>query len=477
MRLLRALPAGVLALGLGSLLLTVAGRFGFAWPLEWMEGAVLQHALRLLQGEPIYGPPAGEFIPFMYPPLGYLPMAAMAALVGPSLPAARLPSLLCLGATVYLVGRAAARVGNERRTGALVAALGAGLFALGSGYGVVFLDLARVDALFLVLLAAGSERLQAGRAKTSLFLLALSCLVKQQGVIFLFGASLWLLFDGRGRRERVTPIAFAWGLLCLIYGWLHLATSGWFTVYGLKLPLSHGVIWKLVPLYLLYDVLLLLPVLALAAGGELWRNRYRPRALDAMLLSALLASALSRAHAGGHENVIVPGFALLCMTGAPRLFAMLADRDRSATVRTLTAAAVLLQCLILLQPPRPHWPDPHSAERFRELRSALASCAGGTGSSAALDHSLLGDRPLLHTMALSDLRASGDPALERRATRALLDALAADDAPRALAVGPSFPDLDAELSRHYRVCARPAAPRLATGYQPPAPVVWQRVRE
>lgn len=467
-RPVRLLPPAVLALGLGSLVLAVAGRFWFPWPLEWMEGASLQHALRLLEGRPIYGPPAADFIPFMYPPLAYLPMAVAAALLGPTLPAARLPSLLALAGTLYFVGRAAARAGGGRQA----AALGSGLFALGYGYGVVFLDLARVDSLFLLLLAAGTERLLAGRSKTALVLFLLSCLAKQQGLLFLFAASLWLLWQER--RAHLAWLAGAWGALALVWGWLHLASSGWFTVYVLKLPLAHGIIWKLLPLYLLYDVLLLLPVLSLAALVELWRNRRRPRAVDLLLLAALVSSALARAHTGGHENVLLPGFALLCVAGSARLCAVLSRAGRPGAAQLAIAAAVLVQCLILFQPPTAHWPTAQSERRFRHLSRSLALCAGGGGSHAALDHSLLGNRPLVHTMALSDLRASGHLALGRQATRALLDAFSAADAPGALAVGASFPELDRELRRRYRVCARPAPPVLATGFQPPASTVWRK---
>src|ERR1700755_2533072 len=71
--------------GIGVLAWTVALRIGYPWPLEWMEGASLQHAIRIARGLPIYAAPSAEFIPYVYPPLAYVPMAAAAWPLGPSL--------------------------------------------------------------------------------------------------------------------------------------------------------------------------------------------------------------------------------------------------------------------------------------------------------------------------------------------------------------------------------------------------------
>ena len=75
-RLLTAEVTALAALSMGTLLLTLAGRVGFAWPLEWMEGGTLQHAKWLLEGKSLYASPTAEFIPYLYPPVSYLPISA-----------------------------------------------------------------------------------------------------------------------------------------------------------------------------------------------------------------------------------------------------------------------------------------------------------------------------------------------------------------------------------------------------------------
>src|SRR5690242_13555717 len=61
------------AIGLGTFALTVAQRVGFPFPLEWMEGASLQHALWIARGKLPYAAPSAELIAYLYPPLAYLP--------------------------------------------------------------------------------------------------------------------------------------------------------------------------------------------------------------------------------------------------------------------------------------------------------------------------------------------------------------------------------------------------------------------
>jgi hypothetical protein len=133
--------------------------------------------------------------------------------------------------------------------------------------------------------------------------------------------------------------------------------------------------------------------------------------------------------------------------------------------RAALAFALCAQAAMLFQPPGLHAPRPASTERFEQLQRALDRCAGG-GPAVALDYGLLTGTPFMHTMALSDLRLGGPSPLATQATRALLDALGGPDAPRAIALGDSFPELDRAIDARYEPCADLPAPRMATGYQP-----------
>ena len=56
---------------------TVVLRLDYPYDLEWMEGGMLIHALRLSEGLGIYVVPSSDFIPYIYPPLYPTVLAAL----------------------------------------------------------------------------------------------------------------------------------------------------------------------------------------------------------------------------------------------------------------------------------------------------------------------------------------------------------------------------------------------------------------
>lgn len=470
-RALRGVLGAAGALGLLTLALSCARRVGSPYPLEWMEGASVQHALWLARGELPYAAPSAELISYLYPPLAYMPMALASALFGPSLPVARAVSLACTLGTLALIGRASARLAGERVAGVL----GAGLFACGFGYGGAFLDLARVDACFVLCVAAAAERLSAQRTAPALYWLAASALAKQHGALLLLAVSLAVLFRERAPEVRAAVVR-AWLALLGACALLQLASDGWFARYVLEVPGRHGLTPALLASFLAIDLGVYLPVLSIGAALALASRRRALTALDALLLAAVAVSALGRAHPGGDDNVRLPALALLCIAGVPPIARKLLQSSRTArelgtapgrAARVGLALALCLQLAILWQPPSAHAPSAESARRFAALEAELARCARG-GRAVALDHARLTGVPFLHTMALSDLRLGGDTPIAHAGTRALLDALRGPDAPAAIAVGERFPELEAVLAQRYTPCAELPAPRLPTGYQPGA---------
>src|SRR5262249_3429787 len=63
-RWLWALAAAPGVVQLALLVFAIGRRFAFPYDLEWMEGGMLNHALRLSEGHTIYPPPSVDFIPF-----------------------------------------------------------------------------------------------------------------------------------------------------------------------------------------------------------------------------------------------------------------------------------------------------------------------------------------------------------------------------------------------------------------------------
>src|SRR5438552_3823606 len=80
-------------------LISAAMRLLYPYEVEWNEGAVFDHALRLLDGKPIYTAPSLDFAPFIYTPIYYYAMALLAKIGGEGLWVGRLISIAAL--TLY----------------------------------------------------------------------------------------------------------------------------------------------------------------------------------------------------------------------------------------------------------------------------------------------------------------------------------------------------------------------------------------
>jgi 4-amino-4-deoxy-L-arabinose transferase-like glycosyltransferase len=458
-------------LGLGFLFSCISMRVTSPWPLEWMEGASFEHALRLLRRQSIYAAPSGSFSAFVYPPLSYWPMALSAQSFGPNLFSARLPSLIALVVSLGMSYRFCKRATGEPLAGWLAM----GLFALGYGYTGGFLDLARVDGLFIALVLVGLERLSARGIWGGLAALVLACWTKQHGILFLLTASLSLLLPSARREARANwlPLLVSWAALLISVAWLDHATQGWFLRYVLEVPRSHRLHTELLASFFLIDVCVYLPVLAGLCVYALLR---RPRDWDVVelfVLAGLLAGALGRAHLGGDDNVRLPAYACLAVLGA-RTFCELVRTHERRLFRCFAYAALSLQALVLLQAPSLYAPSPHSAQAWQQLRAELDRCADH-GMSVALDHTGLSGWPFVHTMALSDLAAS-TPQLAALAEHAIVTALHASDAPKAIAVSVSWPPLQAALARDYALCATLPGMHMPSGYAIGVTRVYRRVQ-
>ena len=124
-RLVGALPWLVIALPalyqLFLLSVAITARITYPYDLEWMEGGMLHHALRIQNGEGIYVPPSIDFIPYLYTPLYPSLLAMLGGAFGLTYTLGRAISVLSLigiaiiGA-LQIAGRATS-TGGARRPG------------------------------------------------------------------------------------------------------------------------------------------------------------------------------------------------------------------------------------------------------------------------------------------------------------------------------------------------------------------------
>ena len=290
-------------------------RLPYPHELEWMEGALADHAARIADGLPLYCEPTAEHLPFLYAPLLFWIGGLGMKLGLDGIVALRVCACAFSIGTAMLIGHWA-----RRETGRVVPGLVAtGLFFAGYGWLAWWYDLARNDSLFVfwTLLAAYLLR-HGGRAGWFAAGLAatVALLAKQSALMWLpaifVGA---LLLDWR-RAVLFGLTAFS-GIAAAV-GVMHLTSDGWSTFYLFEMPRHHGWNGDRKLGFWTEDVVPMLPLLALGLLG--FSVRLRAERGPALYLAALgsgglLCSWLSRLHVGGFENVLMYGFAGACILG------------------------------------------------------------------------------------------------------------------------------------------------------------------
>lgn len=322
----------------------VALRIGYPFEMEWMEGAMVDEAARVRAGLPSYHAPTTQHVPFLYTPLFYAAGAIASLVVGEGFFAVRLVSALSTMACLALIASLVLDATGRRRT-ALAAA---GIFALGYGWLHSWYDLGRNDMLFLAAMLGTWRLLRADGMRPALLaalVATLAFLAKQTALMWLPALAIGALLENWRR-----GLAFALGTVAGIGGTVLVfdaATDGWFSFYVFAMPRAH--VWqgdKLIGFWTI-DLVPVLPLLLLAAVTlvERWRVEGARAALafGAMAGGGLAASWLSRLHVGGFDNVLVYGFAALCVAG-PQAAALAAN----ATVRRVATVLLLVQFSMLV---------------------------------------------------------------------------------------------------------------------------------
>ena len=450
------LVAVLAALGwVGLTIFLFARRLFFPYDLEWMEGGMLCHSLRLLAGEPIYAPPSVDFIPYLYTPLYPLVIAGLAKIFGLGYPLARLVSVASYLGASWLGYRFCRRHGGSRAAALTAMAIPAAAYVRTG----TFYDLARPDSLWLLLTTAallalyraariapgnsgdgeserehedeGARRKGGNRHVLAVFsalLFIAAFYAKQTASVFMVGAGVALL----ALDWRLVPTFGGTLAVCgLPLLWLsNRISDGWFWIYTSKLHRQHEffaarAFWD-TPIELL---ILVGPALLIIAWALL--RRRSPALLYATWLAVvgIGASCLSFGTQWAYVNAYIPGvfFASLAIgVGAGRLVSARAGRVprlRPAFVFALLAASLALRvhdCLFLV-PGHPLALAHQDENTIRPLVPTDADRAAGDRLVARLRATkgevlipfhpfyahLAGKRTYLHRMGLLDVGRAG----------------------------------------------------------------------
>lgn len=355
----------------------VSQRLLYPHELEWMEGALADHASRVADGLPLYCEPGPQHVPFLYAPLLFW-LGGLGMKFGlDGIIALRLVAIAFSVGSAMLIGHWV-----RKETGRLVPGLVAtGLFFAGYGWLAWWYDLARNDSLFVFLCLATTYQLRHGARLGWLWagLLATLALLAKQSAL------MWLPAVGVGALCWNWRIAIGFGIvattsMAAAIGVMHLLSEGWSTFYLFEMPQHHGWVGENKLGFWVRDLQPMWPILLLGLIGFAVSIRPTPR--TALFLAAfgsggLVCSWLSRMHVGGFDNVMMYGFAGACVLGA-----IAATSNASRMLRIAGPVLLFMQFAWLgyaawqRSPSETLLPPDAHRQAHRELRAVVANMDG-----------------------------------------------------------------------------------------------------
>lgn len=408
---LLAAVAGICAVS--QTLGTATARMTFPFALEWMEGGVVDHSRRILAGQPLYTAPSMAWTPFIYTPFYYWVCAAFMKVLGVGIFTARLVSTLSLVGCFALVHSFV----RKESTSHVAGTVAMGLFAISFKLTGAWMDLARVDSLFLLLLLGGAYLVRFGESNASAalagVLLFLSFFTKQTGLVL----AIPILGAGMGmnrKRGWIAAAVFA-GVTLGAVQWADLVSDKWFRYYVFEVPGRHDSAWKEWQLFLHKTLWEPMPVALAFALGTLGSGalvgRWRLAFYGGTLAVAWIHAFTGMLHNGGYLNALIPFCAFLAVLVGIGLGFVLGweTTERGRRFQAIAAGVVLLQFGMLVYDQREYVP------RARDRRTAAAVVdrwrqRGDMHSFGFGYYEMLAGKGEIHaqTMALSDVFKTGD---------------------------------------------------------------------
>jgi len=438
--LARARKAASVALIGGSAAFVLAylavalSRMGYPFELEWMEGGMLDHVRRVMDGLPIYPKPSIEFVSFLYPPLYYDVAACVSRVVGPGFTSLRLVSFLSsLGVFTLLFAIV------RRETGRVFPGiLAVGLFAATYDRVGGWFDLARLDSFYLLLLLSGVYALRfASMARGAIaagVLIGAAFLTKQSALVIALPLVVAASLADVRRGAWFTGAA---GLAMGGGAWLaDFSSGGWFHYYCVYLPSRHPRLDGGWSSFWTVDLLPALPLATMLAAGyaatRVPANGGRRRFFFPLAAAGMIGSSWSvRNMVGAEVNNLLPAFAAVALLAALAVDEVARREAASpAMIWRSTALAVQLaliaQLALLAYDPRRHLPHPADRAAGERLVGRLAAIEGEifVPHHGYLAH-LAGKNGYAHTLAMDNVFLDDDGPARQDLQAGLVEALAA----------------------------------------------------
>lgn len=354
-------------------------RFTFPYELEWLEGGVLDEVRAVTTGKQLYTAPTLRSVPYIYTPLYVWVTAAVSKVVGLGFPALRAVSIVASVVAAVAIFRLVHRDGNDAVAGALAIGIFLATFEISGSW----LDLARVDTLFLALLLWGlvlaRDARTPARAAASAVVLVAAIFTKQSALLPALAVVPFLFTYGK--RVALTFAATFGGVLLAAVGVMQLSTDGWFLFYVRTVPAGHAIAQQYAGEFWTDDLLgnvwpaMVLTIAAIATLIARRRASIAPLWFHVPVLAGMLASAYSaRLHTGGYANVLLPAYAALAVTAGLGVAA--ARRARRPAWAVAATALVVVQLAILVWSPGGQLPRRGDVAAGRRLVEKLRALPG-----------------------------------------------------------------------------------------------------
>lgn len=489
---------------IGLLIQAIAGRAGYPYDLEWMEGGLLHHALRIRQGQGIYVAPNADFIPYLYTPLYPTLLALFGGPFGISYLLGRVVSIIGLvgiaGAAIASLAGPRARMLGPTAVGVVLAL---GLFAAYYPYVEGWYDIVRADTFFLFMVTAGIAGLPFwarsddgvvghGKVAAGAALMALAFFCKQTGIFYVaFGGLVVVIVNWR----RAATYGAMAGVIGLGGSWmLDRATHGWFWTYVSEIHRAHDFNWD--RFYRSFaNMLWHFPALGIVVGAAVLVvafTRYRTGTLPpgtqpfvlwtAAFALSIVVGAIGWGTEFAHFNAYMPAFlhgALAAGAAVPAVIGCVRALRRgrrgadglAAAFGFAAAVPLAITCFLARWQPQQFIPTAADVSAGSRLIQRLRSIEGEIWVPSHPWYAVLaGKQPHVHRMGIKDVTTRQNRTIEGLDERLRHHGFAA-----IVLDNHDLHDELPELRRYYRpalVLPRDERPRVYTGASVVPETIW-----
>jgi hypothetical protein len=296
-------------------------RLVFPYEIEWMEGSLLDQALRILHGNPLFTSPSITIVNWQYQPLYYYAAAGMMQIFGVTYLAGRSISFVSIILSALLIFFLI----RKETSSWWFAFLGPSLLFAAYGLTGYWYEIARVDTLMLAFLLVSVTLLLIRKNALALILsslfLALAFFTKQQALFYGAPIIFWLALSDR-RSALIYGITLCFFVSAGIF-LFSLDNGRWYLYYIFTIPKSMGnsLAWDksimVFPEYLFTRY---------AAGTLLilffWIIRWRQKKAwfasvtglySLLAITAAIQLGIFLGHAGAYKNAAMPLAAMMAL--------------------------------------------------------------------------------------------------------------------------------------------------------------------